>query len=68
MSLITKEHLSLAIQAMKNMVANEIEDKVPASATDEDMLQLLSEMDIVQPLANANNSVYVDANNKVYVL
>jgi hypothetical protein len=35
---------------------------------DEDMLQLLAEMDIVQPLANANNAVYVDANNKVYIL
>lgn len=36
--------------------------------TDEETLNLLVEMDIVQPLANANNAVYVDANNKVYVL
>ena len=39
-----------------------------SSVPDEDMLQLLAEMDVVQPLANANNAVYVDANNNVYVL
>lgn len=35
---------------------------------DEEMLGLLAEMDVVQPLSNTNNAVYTDANNKVYVL
>lgn len=39
-----------------------------SSVPDDEMLELLAEMDIVQPLANENNNVYVDANDKVYVL
>lgn len=35
---------------------------------DEEMLDFLMEMDIVQPLSNANNSVFTDTNNKIYVL
>lgn len=36
--------------------------------TEEEMLQLLMEMDIVQPLSDANSALYTDANDKVYVL
>lgn len=35
---------------------------------DEEMLELLMDMDVIQPLSNANNSVFTDTNNKVYVL
>lgn len=35
---------------------------------EEDVLQLLMDMDIVQPLADTNNVVYVDENNNLYVL
>ena len=34
----------------------------------DEMLEFLMDIDLIQPLANANNEVYVDANNKLYVL
>ena len=36
--------------------------------TEEEMLQLLMEMDNVQPISNASGVLFTDANNKVYVL
>ena len=39
-----------------------------SAVPDEEMLELLAEMDVVQPLANANNNVFTDTNNNVYVL
>lgn len=36
--------------------------------TDEETLQLLMDMDIVQPLSDPNGVIYTDTNNKLYVL
>lgn len=40
----------------------------PEELTDEEFLQLLMDMDIVQPLSDNNGTVYTAADNKVYVL
>jgi hypothetical protein len=39
-----------------------------SAVPDEEMLDILMEMDIVQPISNTNGAVFTDANNKVYVL
>lgn len=39
-----------------------------SSIPEEEMLELMIELDIVQPLSNSNNVVYTDKNNKLYVL
>ena len=36
--------------------------------TDEEMLELLMDMDVVQPFSNTNDAMYIDNNNKLYVL
>ena len=36
--------------------------------TDEEIFQLLMDMDIVQPLSTTNGVIYIDNNNKLYVL
>jgi hypothetical protein len=36
--------------------------------TEEETLQILMDMDIVQPVFDTNNVMYTDKNNKVYVL
>lgn len=47
----------------------EVPEGGTASAVpDDEMLELLMDMDIVQPLSNANNVVFTDKNNKLYVL
>lgn len=38
------------------------------SVSDDEMVQLLMDMDLVQPVSDGNNAVYVDENNKLYVL
>lgn len=40
----------------------------PEEPTDEEFLQLLMDMDIVQPLSDNNGTVYTAADNKIYVL
>ena len=39
-----------------------------SAVPDDEMLVLLIDMDIVQPLSNANNAIFTDENNKLYVL
>ena len=51
-----------------NVEINVSSGSTASSVPDDEMLELLAEMDIVQPLANNNNAVYTDANDKVYVL
>lgn len=46
--------------------ANEIEETT--GVTDDDMIDLLMEMNIVQPVFDTNGAAYVDENNKLYVL
>ena len=36
--------------------------------SEEEILELLMDMDVVQPLSNTNNAMYVDENDKIYVL
>lgn len=43
---------------------NDIEDR----ATVDDVVMMLMEMDVVQPMANADGAVFTDNNGKVYIL
>ena len=36
--------------------------------TEEDAMELLAEMDIIQPMADENGALYVDENNTIYVI
>lgn len=45
-----------------------VEVSSSSSVTDEEVLELLMEMDIVQPIANQNGVLYINNNNKLYVL
>ena len=36
--------------------------------TEEDAMELLAEMDVIQPMADENGALYVDENNTIYVI
>ena len=62
----TNQTKDLTLDEMATSVESiEVGAPVP---TDEEMLELLMDMDVVQPLSNTNNVMYVDENNKIYVL
>ena len=50
--------------------AEAIENKVDKSeiATDEEVLMMLSELDVITPIVNSNNEVYTSNDGKVYSL
>lgn len=62
----TNQTKELTLDEMATSVESiEVGGSVP---TDEEMLELLMDMDVVQPLSNTSNVMYVDENNKIYVL
>lgn len=62
----TNQTKDLTLDEMTTSVESiEVGAPVP---TDEEMLELLMDMDVVQPLSNTSNAMYVDENNKIYVL
>ena len=36
--------------------------------SEEELIELLSEMDVVKPLVNNNDAMYVNNNGKIYIL
>ena len=62
----TNQTKELTLDEMATSVESiEVGAPVP---TDEEMLELLMSMDVIQPLSNTSNVMYVDENNKIYVL
>jgi hypothetical protein len=46
----------------------DISSGTASAVPDDEMLELLMDMDLVQPASDTNNVVYTDTNNKLYVL
>ena len=74
MSLINKDHLSLTIQALKNLLSRkadktELATKIDRSEVEEeDAIALATEMNLVSPVAAEDGSVYTDENGAMYSL
>lgn len=65
--------VSYTVQASyKKVIGGELKkiDKkyLPEYITDEELLNILIEESIIDPLSNANNEIYTDKNGKIYVL
>ena len=69
MSLTTKEHLSLTLQAMKKLLSFKA-DKTEVIMKNEisDAIKLSVEMGLVDPIINENNAIYTDENGVLYTL
>lgn len=65
MSLITKQHLNSVLQIIKKLLSFKIDR---SEVREINAIEVLAETDIVQPVADENNTVFLDENNKVYVL
>lgn len=46
----------------------EIDIEIATTPTDEEMVELLMDTDIVDPAANSAGAIYTDNNGKVYIL
>ena len=70
MSLITKEHLNLALQSIKNLIAKKLDksDLQAEIATDDDVLDLLIECEVVDPLVDSNGMIFTNNKNEIYTL
>lgn len=74
MSLINKGHLSLTIQALKNLLSRkadktELATKIDRSEVEEeDAITLVTELNLVSPVAAEDGSVYTDENGAMYSL
>jgi len=53
---------------VKTIVAGLLERIKKHEISEEELLALLSEMDVVQPLANNEDAVYTNTDGKVYIL
>lgn len=72
MSLITKEHLSLTIQALKKLLSlkpNKEEVFLKSEmVSDDEFLGWLNDANVVEPLATTSGEIYVNNNNEIYIL
>ena len=71
MSMTTKQNLSLTLQVMKKLLsfkADKEEVVNKSEVEDIDAIELMAETNIVQPVADENNAVFLDENNAVYIL
>ena len=71
MSMTTKQNLSLILQVMKKLLSFKAdkEEVVNKNEIEEiDAVALMAEADIVQPVADENNAVFLDENKAVYIL
>ena len=74
MSMTTKQNLSLILQVMKKLLSfkadkEEVATKIDKSEVEDiDAIELMAETNIVQPVADENNAVFLDENNAIYVL
>ena len=65
MSLITKQHLKLVLQSIKKLLSFKIDR---SEVREINAIEVLAETDIVQPVADENNTVFLDENNAIYTL
>lgn len=71
MSLITKDHLSLALQTLKKLLsfkADKDEVIFRSEVEEEDAVQIVAKMGLVSPIAAEDGAIYTDENGDVYIL
>lgn len=75
MSLITKEHLSLVLQSIKALLSfkadkSELAKKVDRNELPDefDALEIAAEMNLIEPIAADDGSIYTDKNGNIYTL
>ena len=71
MSLITKDHLSLALQTLKKLLsfkADKDEVIFRSEVEEEDAIQIVADMGLVSPVAAEDGAIYTDENGAVYTL
>lgn len=74
MSLITKDHLSLALQSIKKLLSFKADKADLATKIDrseieeEDALAIVADMELVSPVAAEDGSIYTDENGALYSL
>lgn len=71
MSLITKDHLSLVLQTIKKLLSfkAEREEVVLRSEIEEiDAIKIVSDLNLVSPIAAEDGSIYTDENGALYSL
>ena len=71
MSLTTKQHLSLTLQALKKLLsfkADRTEVVLKNEVEEVDAIELAAKMGLVSPVAAEDGSIYADENGCVYSL
>ncbi len=71
MSLITKDHLSLTLKALKKLLsfkADKSEVVLRNEVEEIDAIELAANMGLVSPIAAEDGSIYTDENGAVYIL
>ena len=67
MSLITKDHLSLTLKALKKSL-EQIENARPAETTPEDIIEWMGQESVITPLASPSGQVYLTNDNKILII
>lgn len=71
MSLLTKDHLSLVLKAIKKLLsfkADKTEVVLKNEVEEVDAIELAAKMGLVSPVAAEDGSIYTDKNGCVYSL
>jgi hypothetical protein len=71
MSLITKDHLSLVLKALKKLLsfkADKTEVVLKNEVEEVDAIELAAKMGLVSPVAAEDGSIYTDENGAMYSL
>jgi hypothetical protein len=71
MSLITKDHLSLTLKALKKLLsfkADKSEVVLKNEVEEVDAIELATNMGLVSPVAAEDGSIYTDENGALYSL
>jgi hypothetical protein len=75
MSLISKENLNIVLQSIKALLSfkadkTELAEKVNRSELPDefDALEIAAEMNLVEPIAADDGSIYTDENGNIYTL
>lgn len=68
MSLITKDHLSLTLQAIKKLLsfkADKTEVVLRNEVEEADAIELVAKMELVTPIATQNNKIITDSQGRI---
>lgn len=75
MSLTTKNHLKIVVQTFKKLLSfkadkTEVVTKIDRSeiATDDDIMDVLAEMNYIEPIVALDGSIYTNSNGDIYIL